>query len=187
MFKVKCSSWYTTNQINSSWFQVVSNHFNLKWEKRMKCKNQYGWQEVLTCKQRWMTGSSNSRNPRWLNFLWSYFRQVELSAKFKVKCLTTVESISSYTFALSIAQNQSFFFFFFQTNVKLVMLSWAGLPCDLTMWLDHVLLGAGGWSAQGAHLTMCFLLWAEHEVSLLGIEETHCHTHFAYLSLIVLF
>ena len=100
----------------------------------MKCKNQYGWQEVLTCKQRWMTGSSISRNPRWLNFLWSYFRQVELSAKFKVKCLTNVESIKSYTFATYCWKSQSFFKLMSNLNVP----TWHSELSWLAMWLDHV-------------------------------------------------
>ena len=149
----------------------------------MKCKNQYGWQEVLTCKQRWMTGSSRSRNPRWLNFLWSYFKQAELSEKFKVKCLTsdsTNVSISLHTFEQYTWKNQSFFFKlmsnFMNIQVELSLIvdhvTW---PCDLTMWTPR-----STWAAGHGTWTMCFLLWAEHVDSLLGIEESHCHTHFAY-------
>ena len=145
----------------------------------MKCKNQYGWQEVLTCKQRWMTGSSRSWNPRWLNFLWSYFRQVELSVKFKVKYWTIVESISVTHSCNANVENLKVFHWFTIFNV---------IKCH-TVLSDHVTLTMcfsrsclGTWAAGHGLWIMCFLTWADHVDSLLGIVETHCHTHIGYFS-----
>ena len=135
----------------------------------MKCKNQYGWQEVLTCKQRWMTGSSRSWNPRWLNFLWSYFRQVGLSVKFKVKYQTW----NSTNVLMQMLNLKVFTAFSLKYHTVLQ-----------TMWLwpcaSRELLGT--WAAGHDLWTMCFLTWAEHVDSLLGIVGTHCHTHIGYFS-----
>ena len=138
----------------------------------MKCKNQYGWQEVLTCKQRWMTGSYKSRNPRWLNFLWSYFRQVELSVKFKVKYLTSVESIRLHTFVSCIAKIKVF-------ELSQTSMSYCAVDhVTWTMWPDHVLLGAGGHLGQlgmvSGPCAFCFGLNMKiHSWALLKHTVTH--------------
>ena len=150
----------------------------------MKCKNQYGWQEVLTCKQRWMTGSSRSWNPRWLNFLWSYFRQAELSVKFKVKYQTsdsTTVSINVWTLihALQMLNLKGFFLLFSVIKCHTVLQTMWPWPCASQ---ESVWVHRSSWAAGHGLWTMCFLTWAEHVDSLLGIVDTHCHTHIGYFS-----
>ena len=148
----------------------------------MKCKNQYGWQEVPTCKQRWMTGSSRSWNPRWLNFLWSYFRQVELSVKFKVKYQAFCR-INQFTHICKANVEFKSFYCFQSLNIILFF-----RPCDL----DHVLSGR----LLGAQKLLGSWAWLmDHVLSDLGwtcrFTPGHCrhtlsHTHWLFF-LIVLF